>query len=122
MSSNWEASMTSVLTRVRGKRQRRELYKRKAEARVAVPHAREHVRSPAAAKGREGKVGTSEKLMLVTTTKEKCFPVGFPSGQPWGMQTLSLVSSSFCRTRETFLEASQFPLVVSVVEVSLRND
>lgn len=39
------------------KGQRRELYKRKAEARVAVPHAREHVRSPAAAKGREGKLG-----------------------------------------------------------------
>ena len=77
-----------VLTRVRGKRQRRELYKRKTEARVAVPHAREHVRSPAAAGGWEGKLGNSEKLMLVTT-KEKCFPVGFPSGQPWGMQTLS---------------------------------
>lgn len=88
MSSNWEASMTSVLTRVRGKQQRRELYKRKAEARAAVPHAREHVRSPAAAKGREGKLGNSEKLMLVTTN-EKSFPVGFPSGQPRGMQTLS---------------------------------
>lgn len=52
-----------------------------------MPHAKEHVRPPAAARGWEGKLGNSEKLVLVN---KKVFPlVGFLSGQLWDMQTFS---------------------------------
>lgn len=71
----------------RGGVEERILHKRKAEVRVMTPHAKEHVRPPAAARGWEGKLGNSEKLVLVN---KKVFPlVGFLSGQLWDMQTFS---------------------------------
>lgn len=82
-----------VLTRVRGKRQRRELYKMKTEARAAVPHAREcEITSSCRRAGRK----TWElRKADASYYKRKVFPGRLPFRSAMGYaNTLSLAAHS----------------------------